>query len=362
MQTFAIKESARCYERLRESFESDERALHFVGHQANLRMLEAVCERCGIDRERHHSQRRVVRQHRRGELGLGALDELGEVGAARRRRGGRRRRGAHLVELSRALRRRRVKYARVPRPRPVREAGAARLRARQPRRGSARGLRDAPAAAADADARPRARDLAQRQPRAHRRRARRAPRRLVLPVPLPGRSGAARLPRRRRRLAAARLLLLLGGRARLRARARLRRGRVLRPDPPARSRGAHGGRRAPLRRAARKPARRSRSATRGCSSTARRSTRSSARRRACSATSTIAATRIRAAAGAAGRWSDERHRNAAHARASCWPAFRSSRRSASSTRSSRSTPSRSRRAIAGGPTPTSTAATSRAIR
>ena len=55
VQAFAIKETQRCYERLRESFESDERALHFVGHQANLRMLEAVCERCGIDRDRHHA-------------------------------------------------------------------------------------------------------------------------------------------------------------------------------------------------------------------------------------------------------------------------------------------------------------------
>ena len=54
VQAFAIRESARCFERLRESFESDERALHFIGHQANLRMLEAICERCGIDRERHH--------------------------------------------------------------------------------------------------------------------------------------------------------------------------------------------------------------------------------------------------------------------------------------------------------------------
>jgi len=54
VQAFAIRESACCYERLRESFECDERALHFVGHQANMRMLEAICERCGIDRERHH--------------------------------------------------------------------------------------------------------------------------------------------------------------------------------------------------------------------------------------------------------------------------------------------------------------------
>jgi 3-oxoacyl-[acyl-carrier-protein] synthase-3 len=55
VQAFAIKETVRCFEKLRESFESEERTLHFVGHQANLRMLESVCERCGIDRDRHHS-------------------------------------------------------------------------------------------------------------------------------------------------------------------------------------------------------------------------------------------------------------------------------------------------------------------
>jgi 3-oxoacyl-[acyl-carrier-protein] synthase-3 len=55
VQAFAIRESAKLYERLREGFESDERTLHFVGHQANQRMLEAICERCGIDRERHHA-------------------------------------------------------------------------------------------------------------------------------------------------------------------------------------------------------------------------------------------------------------------------------------------------------------------
>ena len=35
--------------------ESDDRAFHFVGHQANLRMLENVCRRCEIPDERHHS-------------------------------------------------------------------------------------------------------------------------------------------------------------------------------------------------------------------------------------------------------------------------------------------------------------------
>ena len=55
VQAFAIRESAKLYERLREGFESDERTLHFVGHQANLRMLESICERCGIAPERHHA-------------------------------------------------------------------------------------------------------------------------------------------------------------------------------------------------------------------------------------------------------------------------------------------------------------------
>ncbi len=55
VQAFAIRESARLYERLRDSFESDDRTLHFVGHQANQRMLESICERCGIAPERHHT-------------------------------------------------------------------------------------------------------------------------------------------------------------------------------------------------------------------------------------------------------------------------------------------------------------------
>ena len=45
----------RCYERARGEHARDGRTLHFVGHQANLRMLEAVCRRCDIAAERHHS-------------------------------------------------------------------------------------------------------------------------------------------------------------------------------------------------------------------------------------------------------------------------------------------------------------------
>ena len=55
VQMFAIRKTAYCFDRLRLEFEQPERKLHFVGHQANLRMLESVCQRCQIPPERHHS-------------------------------------------------------------------------------------------------------------------------------------------------------------------------------------------------------------------------------------------------------------------------------------------------------------------
>jgi len=55
VQAFAIKQTALGFERLREEHGLDDRPLHFVGHQANLRMLENVCRRCGISPERHHT-------------------------------------------------------------------------------------------------------------------------------------------------------------------------------------------------------------------------------------------------------------------------------------------------------------------
>jgi 3-oxoacyl-[acyl-carrier-protein] synthase-3 len=55
VQAFAIRQSAQGFERLRAEFSREERALHFVGHQANLRMLENVCRRCGIANEHHHT-------------------------------------------------------------------------------------------------------------------------------------------------------------------------------------------------------------------------------------------------------------------------------------------------------------------
>jgi 3-oxoacyl-[acyl-carrier-protein] synthase-3 len=54
VQTFAIKKTVAVFDELRAAFARPERTLHFVGHQANLRMLEAVCQRCGIPPGRHH--------------------------------------------------------------------------------------------------------------------------------------------------------------------------------------------------------------------------------------------------------------------------------------------------------------------
>jgi 3-oxoacyl-[acyl-carrier-protein] synthase-3 len=51
---FAIKKTVRVLKRIRAEFETPDRTLHFVGHQANLTMLDAVCSRCEIDPERHH--------------------------------------------------------------------------------------------------------------------------------------------------------------------------------------------------------------------------------------------------------------------------------------------------------------------
>jgi 3-oxoacyl-[acyl-carrier-protein] synthase-3 len=55
VQAFAIRQTIACFERLRAAHARDDRALHFVGHQANLRMLENVCRRCEIPPERHHA-------------------------------------------------------------------------------------------------------------------------------------------------------------------------------------------------------------------------------------------------------------------------------------------------------------------
>ena len=53
VQMFAIKKSAEGFEALRG--EHGGGPLHFVGHQANLRVLEAVCARCGVAPGYHHA-------------------------------------------------------------------------------------------------------------------------------------------------------------------------------------------------------------------------------------------------------------------------------------------------------------------
>jgi len=54
VQMFAIKKTIRLFRRLEKAFDDPDRTLHFVGHQANLNMLEAVCRQCDIPEERHH--------------------------------------------------------------------------------------------------------------------------------------------------------------------------------------------------------------------------------------------------------------------------------------------------------------------
>lgn len=67
VQMFAIKKTIRLLRRLQERYGGDpERRFHFVGHQANLRMLETVCKRCEIPGDRHHFN----------------VGELGNTGAA----------------------------------------------------------------------------------------------------------------------------------------------------------------------------------------------------------------------------------------------------------------------------------------
>lgn len=54
VQMFAIKKTVRVLKNLQNQFTEPDRDLHFVGHQANLTMLKAVCSRCDIDDEHHH--------------------------------------------------------------------------------------------------------------------------------------------------------------------------------------------------------------------------------------------------------------------------------------------------------------------
>jgi 3-oxoacyl-[acyl-carrier-protein] synthase-3 len=55
VQMFAIRKTSALLGKLIAEYAEDGSGLHFVGHQANLRMLESVCQRCDISPERHHS-------------------------------------------------------------------------------------------------------------------------------------------------------------------------------------------------------------------------------------------------------------------------------------------------------------------
>jgi 3-oxoacyl-[acyl-carrier-protein] synthase III len=55
VQMFAIRKTAQLLGQLRAEHEREGRRLHFVGHQANLRMLEAVCRQCDVPEDRHHA-------------------------------------------------------------------------------------------------------------------------------------------------------------------------------------------------------------------------------------------------------------------------------------------------------------------
>lgn len=55
VQMFAIRKTIEQLARLRDAHASPGRRFHFVGHQANLRMLEAVRRECEIPEENHHT-------------------------------------------------------------------------------------------------------------------------------------------------------------------------------------------------------------------------------------------------------------------------------------------------------------------
>ncbi len=54
VQMFAIKKTISGLRTLRDGFQEDDRNFHFIGHQANLRMLETVCRKCEVPEDRHH--------------------------------------------------------------------------------------------------------------------------------------------------------------------------------------------------------------------------------------------------------------------------------------------------------------------
>jgi len=67
VQMFAIKKTVRIFRQLQRTWADPGRTLHFVGHQANLRMLETVCRQCDVPEDRHHHN--VVRFGNTGAAG-----------------------------------------------------------------------------------------------------------------------------------------------------------------------------------------------------------------------------------------------------------------------------------------------------
>ena len=67
VQMFAIKKTVRSLRAIQKKFPGPGRTLHFIGHQANLRMLEMVCQQCDIPDDRHH--RNVVEYGNAGAAG-----------------------------------------------------------------------------------------------------------------------------------------------------------------------------------------------------------------------------------------------------------------------------------------------------
>ena len=59
VQMFAIRKTAQLLEQLRRGHAEEGRRFHFVGHQANMRMLEAVCRQCHVPDDRHHANVRA---------------------------------------------------------------------------------------------------------------------------------------------------------------------------------------------------------------------------------------------------------------------------------------------------------------
>jgi 3-oxoacyl-[acyl-carrier-protein] synthase-3 len=54
VQKFAVKTMSSMLKTLQQDFHAPGRSLHFIGHQANFRMLESVCKSCEIAPHRHH--------------------------------------------------------------------------------------------------------------------------------------------------------------------------------------------------------------------------------------------------------------------------------------------------------------------